>query len=285
MKSPHPDNRRSGRLLILLVLAALAAISLDAGMGARSPAQPARQVAAGIFGPTESSIAWLLSPVGAVTDYLSTNGALREKNDRLREKNAELRKQVNTAGIDRNRLAEFEKLSGLTSRAGFETVEARVVGYGSAQTFQRTVTINAGTEDGVREDLTVVSPDGLVGRVIRASESHSTVLLIVDSSSVVGARLGSTNELGTLRGNGSLSGAGRLSLTMTDPTEKPNKGDAVASWGSQDARPYVADVPIGRVVDVEASPREQSATVTVAPYVDFSSLDLVAVVVGQAEGG
>lgn len=285
MQSPRRDNGRHRTLLVLLVLTALAVISLDAGLGSRSPARPVRLAASSVFGPAESGVANALSPLGAVTDYFSSRSSLRAENERLREENAKLRAQVNTADIDRNRLAEYDKLAEVAARAGFETVKTRVVGYGSAQSFQRTVTIDAGTSGGVHEDMTVISPDGLVGRVIRATRGNATVLLIVDRSSVVGARLGSNNELGMLRGDGSLSGAGRLTLTATDPTEKPAKGDSVVSWGSEGGTPYVAGVPIGRIEDVASSPREQSATATVAPYVDFSSLDLVAVVVGQAKDG
>ncbi len=46
--------------------------------------------------------------------------------------------------------------------------------------------------------------------------------------------------------------------------------------------PYVAGVPVGRVEKVESSPRQQTRSITVAPYVDFSSLDVVGVVVGNA---
>ncbi|MGH3423125.1 MAG: rod shape-determining protein MreC [Nocardioidaceae bacterium] len=285
MQTPQRDNGRARTVLILLVLTALAVISLDAGLGDRSPAKPVRQAASSALGPAESGVTRALSPLAGVTDYFSSRDSLLDENDRLRKQNADLRAQVNSADIDRNRLAEYDRLAKLADRSDFDTVDARVVGYGSAQSFQRTVTIDAGTNSGVREDMTVLGPDGLVGRVIRATGANATVLLIVDRSSVVGARLGSDNELGTLRGDGSLSGAGRLTLTAVDPTDAPVKGDAVVSWGSRDGVPYVADVPIGRVEDVTSSPRDQSATVTVAPYVDFSALDQVAVVVGRAPDG
>ena len=65
-----------------------------------------------------------------------------------------------------------------------------------------------------------------------------------------------------------------------DPQAVPSVGDPVLTWGSEDGRPYVSGVPIGSVLSVEASPRDQTATAVIAPYVDFSSLDLVQVVVG-----
>ena len=73
---------------------------------------------------------------------------------------------------------------------------------GPMQSFSRTVTIDAGTSSGVHKDMTVLNNDGLVGRVISATRSTADVLLILDTDSVVGGRLGSNNEIGFLRGRG-----------------------------------------------------------------------------------
>jgi rod shape-determining protein MreC len=110
-------------------------------------------------------------------------------------------------------------------------------------------------------------------------------LLIVDASSVVGGRLGTDLELGMLRGDGELSDVGRLTLTTMDPTVEPATGDIVVTWGSRGGAPYVAGVPIGRIESVESSPRDQSSSARVVPYVDFSALDLVGVVVGASPPG
>ena len=80
---------------------------------------------------------------------------------------------------------------------------------------------------------------------------------------------------------GSLRPIARLTMTAIDRTARVRNGDSVVTWGSREGVPYVAGVPIGEVTDVEASPRDQSSTATVEPYVDFSALDVVGVVVGS----
>jgi rod shape-determining protein MreC len=129
--------------------------------------------------------------------------------------------------------------------------------------------------------MTVYDADGLVGRVLRVGPTTSTVLLIVDAESVVGGRVGSTAELAFLRGDGDLSGDGRLTMTTLDSTTRPVAGETVVSWGSQGGVPYVAGVPLGTVEEVQTSARDSSATVSVQPFADFSSLDVVAVVTGS----
>jgi rod shape-determining protein MreC len=111
------------------------------------------------------------------------------------------------------------------------------------------------------------------------------VLLIVDERSMVGARLGSNAEVGFLRGRGSLDGDSPLDLDLVDGSETPGKDDVVVTWGSRGGSPYVPGVPIGSVTKVFSSPREQAKHAIIDPYVDFSSLDVVGVVVDERTSG
>jgi hypothetical protein len=99
---------------------------------------------------------------------------------------------------------------------------------------------------------------------------------------VVGAGIGADQELGFLRGDGDLSDDGRLTLTTMDPRAVPAGRRLRAHLGLA-GRPAVCLRRADRhVQSVEASPRDQTATAVIAPSVDFSSLDLVQVVVGAA---
>lgn len=275
---PDPEPRRPRTVLLVLLLAAVALITVDLS-GAGSPA---RTVASTVLGPLESGANRLLSPFGV--DTFATRDRLREENAALKDENARLRGLVASSGVDRKRLAEYDALAQYAQAAGLETVDAHVVAVGSAQSFRRTVTLDAGTARGVRQDMTVLGPDGLVGRVLSASRTNAVVLLLVDADSVVGARVGGDHELGMVRGDGSLSGSGRLTLDVLDRAAVPKEGDTIVSWGSRDGVPYIAGVPIGRVEKVVESPRDETAEVTVAPFVDFSALDAVSVVVGARTG-
>nr|MDQ4006893.1 rod shape-determining protein MreC [Actinomycetota bacterium] len=99
--------------------------------------------------------------------------------------------------------------------------------------------------------------------------------------SVVGGRVGRTMELGFVSGEGDIGDRGRMRMQLVDRVADPEGGDTVVTWGSRNGAPYVAGVPIGSVTEVLTSPRELSKTVVIEPYVDFSSLDVVGVVVGH----
>ena len=217
--------------------------------------------------------------------YFSSNDRLRDDVAKLSAQNSKLRSQVEQAPLDRNRLAELDGLTNTANQTGYALVAARVVGMGPMQSFSRTVTIDAGTSSGVHKDMTVLNNDGLVGRVISATRSTADVLLIVDTDSVVGGRLGSNNEIGFLRGRGVTSDRGRLDLDLVDHSVTPAEGDVVVTWGSQNGVPYVAGIPIGKVESVYSTPRELAKHAVIDPFVDFTSLDVVGVVVPRKTQG
>jgi rod shape-determining protein MreC len=265
-------------LVVALVMACLALMTLDYHGGSDSPVEPARRAMGEVFGPVEVATTTAIRPFVAVPEWFRSRNSLRDDIDGLEAENAALREQVHTADFDRNRLAEYDGLTAAAEHLGYALVPARVVGLGPSQSFSRTVTIDAGSHAGLAPDMTVINNDGLVGRVLRVTGSTATVLLILDADSVVGARIGSDMKIGFLRGRGTL-GEGRLDLELVDQSVTPARGDSVVTWGSESGAPYVSGIPIGRVTSVYSSLRETSQRAVIAPYVDFGALDVVGVVV------
>lgn len=277
MRDRH--QRPSRGVLVLLLLASFTFITLDVRGGDDSPVDPLRSVVGNVFGPAEEVAATVVRPFHTVPDFFTTNGTLRAEVEELEAENAALRGQLSTSDVARNRAAELDGLLRSAGDTGYALVPARVIAHGPAQSFSRTVTIDAGTSSGVHADMTVLNNRGLVGRVIRADRSTATVLLIVDRESVVGGRLGSNMEVGFLRGRGELGETGRLDLDLVDNAVTPAQDDVLVTWGSENGAPYVAGIPIGRVTSVFSSPRQLSKRAVIEPFADFSALDLVGVVV------
>lgn len=272
-------NRPSRALLVALVLASASLITLDHQGGDDSPIEPARRVAGELFGPLESGAAAVVRPIGAVPGWFRSRGDMRAELTALESENAELRARVARSDFDRNRLEEYDGLTTAAENIGYALVPARVIAVGPSQSFSRTVTIDAGSDAGLHADLTVVNDDGLVGRVLRVTRDTATVLLAIDSGSIVGGRVGSSMEMGFLEGRGDVGDAGLLDLELVDQAEVPAKHDVVVTWGSEGGAPYVAGVPVGRVTAVYSSLRETAQRAEIQPFVDFGALDLVGVVV------
>lgn len=279
-------RRSSTRWVVALMLgASITVITVDKLGGDSSAVQPLRSATSSVLGPVESGAAAAVRPLRQLGEYTQDNSELRSDVARLAAQNAQLRDKAERVPLDRQRLAEFEGLTRAAGDTGYSLVAAHVVGMGPMQSFSRTVTIDAGTSSGVHKDMTVLNGLGLVGRVIAVTRSTATVLLILDTDSVVGGRLGSNMEIGFLRGRGVTGNRGRLDLDLVDTSVTPTAGDLVVTWGSKNGVPYVAGVPIGTVESIYSTPREMAKHAVIKPYVDFTALDLVGVVVPRGTKG
>lgn len=280
------DRARSPRMLIGGLLAAsVVLMGVDAAAGSSSPVESVRGVVADVVGPVESAATAATRPVRETFGYLRANRELRTDVARLSAQNDQLRSRADQVPLDRQRLAELDGLTRASMQTGHALVAARVVGMGPLQSFSRTVTLDAGSSSGIGKDMTVLNSQGLVGRVIAVTRSTATVLLVVDTDSVVGGRLGSNLEIGFLRGRGITGQRGRLDLDLVDNSVTPAKDDLVVTWGSQNGVPYVPGVPIGTVESVYSTPRELAKHAIIKPLVNFTSLDVVGVVVPQNTRG
>ncbi|UUZ60031.1 rod shape-determining protein MreC [Nocardioides sp. B-3] len=225
-------NRPPRSLLVALVPASVTLITPDFHGGTDSPVEPARRVLGEAFGPVESGAAAVIRPFTAVPSWFRAKGSLSDEVRKLEAENSDLRSRVATAGPGPGTGSRSTTASPSPPRASAgPPVPARVVAYGSSQSFSNTVTIDAGSQSGIGPDMTVINNDGLVGRVLRVTRTTATVLLIIDKESNVGGRVGSSPEIGFVKGPGSLADD-ELELHLVDDAVVPAKHDTVVTWGS-----------------------------------------------------
>ena len=225
-------------------------------------------------------------PLHDIPGFFESSKELRADIARLEAENANLRGQVATTSEVRYRAAELDGLLAASRTTDLALVPARVVAMGPAQAFTHTVTIDAGTSSGIHADMTVINNAGLVGRVLHASRSTR-------HRAARGRRGLRGRRPARLQRRGRLPARSRRDRRRHPPRPRPGRQlrDARARTTSSSpgaaaaAAPYVAGIPIGTVGSVFSSPREQSKHAVITPFVDFSSLDLVGVVVdGDTQG-
>jgi rod shape-determining protein MreC len=269
------DTRESRLLLVLLVVIAFALITVDIRGGENSPLDRPRQAAQSVFGPVENAVAGAVDPVGHAVQAVRDSGGQASTIRRLERENEALKQQLGSKDITRSRAAELDQLLK-TAGAGQYTIKgAQVIAIGAAQGFSWTITIDAGSRDGIARDMTVINGQGLVGRVTTVGPSTSTVLLAGDPDFTVGTRLEGSMELGFATGQGERP----MRVELLNGKAAVHKGDRLVTFGSQAGKPFVAGVPVGRVVGIEPSAGNLTKTVLVQPFVGFTRLDIVGVVV------
>jgi len=260
---------------VLLIAIAFALITVDIRGGEDSPVDGARQGAATVFGPIENGVSSAVDPVGNAIAAVRDSGGRHDRIAELERDNAALKAKLGSDDRNRSRLKQLNKMIKVAGEGQYGIKGAEVIAIGAAQGFSWTVTIDIGASDGVKRDMTVLNGDGLVGRVTTVGPNTATVLLANDPDFTVGTRMESTDELGFASGQGDRP----LRVELLNGKAKIVKGDRLVTFGSQADKPFVPGVPVGMVSRVDPSGGGLTRTVYVKPYVSFTKLDIVGVVV------
>lgn len=269
------DTKESRLLLVLLIAIAFALITVDIRGGEESPVDGARQAAAAVFGPVENAVASAVDPVGNAIGAIRDSGERHDRIAVLERENAALKARLGSDDRNRSRIRQLDSMLKKAASGQYGIKGAEVIAIGAAQGFSWTVTIDAGSVDGIRRDMTVLNGDGLVGRVTTVGPDTATVLLANDPDFTVGTRMERTDELGFATGQGDRP----LSVQLLNGKAKVRKGDRLVTFGSQADKPFVPGVPVGEVIRVDPSGGALTRNVFVRPYAAFTKLDIVGVVV------
>ncbi len=275
-RPPHVrDTRESRLLLVLLIAVAFALITVDIRGGQDSPVEGARRAAATVFGPIENGVSSAVNPVGDAISAVRDSGERHDRLALLEKENAALKAKLGSDDRNRSRLNQLDKMMKVAGEGQYGIKGAQVIAIGAAQSFSWTITIDVGANDGIKRDMTVLNGDGLVGRVTTVGPDASTVLLANDPDFTVGTRMEGNDELGFASGEGD----GPLRVELLNGKAEVQKGDRLVTFGSQADKPFVPGVPVGVVSRVDPSGGGLTRTLYVTPYVNFTKLDIVGVVV------
>ena len=266
------DNR--GRLLIIvLIVTTLFLITLDLrGVqvidGLRTGAQTA-------LTPVQKAGTWAISPLRNFLSDVTSLGRTRNKIEKLQAENDKLRLSLQNRKNADALLKQLKGVLDLAGTAGYKVVGAKVISQGSTTSFTQSITIDVGSNSGVRSNMTVLSGYGLVGVVKYVYPNSALVQLASDPAFRIGVRIAGSQQIGILSGQGTRRGV----LQLLDNRSSIKKGDALLARGSQGGRPFVPGAPIGTVTNVDNSPGAVTQTADVKFYTNFSTLGVVAVVV------
>lgn len=270
------------RLALAALLAATATVvTLDFREGSGGALHRAQDAAVSVVAPLQDGIGQVFRPVGNLFSNVRGAGTLREENARLA---AELERMTAQQRRAPDLARENEQLRGLVGVreqdwVQGETVAARVIG-NSGSNFEWTAFINKGSADGIRENMTVVAAQGLVGRTFLVSEKYTKVLLLIDPQHSVGSRLTGSGETGVTVGR-SLED---LRMDLINPEVEIKEGEGVVTSGF-DMGIYPGGIPIGRVTQVVRNPDGLTKSARVEPAVNFTSLDTLLVLLDSGPVG
>ncbi len=270
--APARRSRRPRTTLLLLVLASVAIITLDARGGFNRIASGARSAASDVFSPIRSGVDGLIEPAGNFLAGAVNYGAVRQQNEKLQAEIGRLHQEQAASGDTEQALRQLSALLHLPFVGNLQTVPAEVTDYGTSN-FAATIDIDVGRDQGVQLGMPVVGSGGLVGQIVQANHSTSTVRLITDGQSAVGVRYGPAGSLALLSGQG----IGRpLTADLIPANTSLKKGEVFTTSGLQGAV-FPGGIPVARVVTSGTSAAGIQETVRLEPLADLGNLRYVSV--------
>ncbi|RPH96095.1 rod shape-determining protein MreC [candidate division KSB1 bacterium] len=220
---------------------------------------------------TGGAIAYLAKPVGLVRRTFNLwreNSVLRSQTEALSLENAELR----DAALENARL---RAMLGFSERSSLNLKPAEVIGYPGLQIGGRIV-IDAGRRAGVRVNSAVLTPNGLVGKVVEVSDFSSLVQTLEGNAYGVSVYIERSRVAGILR----WVKPGTWTIVGLSTGEDVRTGDLVLTTGAGSVFPK--NIRVGVVTKVTGQTESNQGWCRICPFVRFESLEEVFAVVTES---
>ena len=262
-----PSRHRS--LFLLLGVVLLQVLLLAVQIKRDSQGRLIRAWTVSAVSPVERSGAWGIGKVrDAWRHYFALSDAARE-NEELRRENGQLKLEIMQL---EGKSAEADRLAALLSfrqkQAKIPMVVARVIG-SSADANSNIIYLDQGLRDGIRRNMGVITPEGVVGKVIESFRDTSQVLLLTDRDSGVGAMIAETRIQSPVGG----TGEPLLNMKYVGNDDEVAVGSRVVTSGMD--RIFPKDLPVGTITQVK--PGGQYKQIRVRPSANLEKLEEVIV--------
>ncbi len=268
------NGGRARLLLVVLIVTSLFLITLD--LRGVKVIEGFKQGTQTVLSPFQRAGAVVLNPVKDFISDVSNLGRTGNQIEKLKAENAKLKIDLLNRKNADAQLEQLKAILDLAGTAGYKVVNAKVISQGSSQSFSQTLTIDSGSKAGIRRNMTVLSQFGIAGVVKDVYPNSALIQLASDPAFKIGARIAGSQQIGILSGQGNRS----ATLQLLDNSTTVRVGDVLLARGSSSNRPFVPGVPLGYVSRVDNSAGAIAQSAIVRYYTNFSTLGVVAVVVG-----
>ncbi len=273
--------RRRRAVLALLVSLSIALLTIYFGESASGGLHSVQRGFLEVMAPLQEGASRALKPASDLVEWTGDVFDAKSQNEDLKSQNDKLRRELAAAQTAARDVRQLRGLVGFNQSASFpeghDPVPARVIGR-SPTVWYSAITIDKGSDQGVRDDQPVVSGAGLVGRVSDVAPDAARVTLITDHTSGVSAQLVPDGPNGLVKAT--VGNPNDLILDFVQKGRAVRKGATVVTSGWRSSRLeslFPRGIPIGRVSRVDSDERELYQRVHLRPFADLRELDVVEV--------
>ena len=266
----HKKNGILGIIITIIILIILVIVTnIDT-----SKLYNIENIVSKIISPIQNGITYLQNKISGNNAFFADLNELRQENETLKQKNSELEQQVRELEVIKAENETLKQYGTLAEKyQSFKTIPAYVINR-DITNYSKTIVINVGKDDGIKENMTVIADKGLVGNVISVTSNTAKVQTIVDSASATSSITASTRDIMVCKGT--IESTTTLKATYIAIDSNIIEGDTVETSGLGGI--YPKGIHIGRVTKILEGKNKIDKSVEVETAVDFSKLETVLVI-------
>ena len=224
--------------------------------------------------PIQNGLTYLKEKLTGNDSFFQDINNLKEENENLKKKNSELEQSLREYEIVKSENDTLKEYMNLKDKyKDYTTMPAYVINK-DISNYSNTVVINVGEKDGIKENMTVIADEGLVGHVISVTDHTAKVQTIIDTATAVTSTISTTKD--TIIVQGTLENSGELKATYIPTDATVLQGDNVETSGLGGI--YPKGIHIGTIKEVYNTKNPTDRYATVETAVDFSKLATVLVI-------
>jgi len=269
-------NKRTGKIGIILTIIILILLVIITNTNV-AKASYIENIVSNLVMPIQNGLTYLKNKLADNNSFFDSISELQEENNSLRKKNSELEQSLREFEMikaENETLKEYVNLKDKYEE--YETIPAYVINR-DISNYSNTIVINVGQKDGIKENMTVIADEGLVGHVISVTDYTAKVQTIIDTATAVTSTISTTKE--TIIVQGSLEDNKILKATYIPTEASILQGDSIESSGIGGI--YPKGIHIGKVKEVINTKNITDRHAIVDVAVDFERLDTVLVILNN----
>ncbi len=264
------EIRRRGSTFLFFAVVVAHIVLISAQVTSKSGVPVLQAVTFGVVAQFQRAGAAVITGVSSLWGGYVDLRTARAENEQLKRDLASTKLLLQQERALSQRTDSLSRLLDLKTRTRLETLAAEVIA-GPATPEFRTITISKGTSAGIRPDMGVLAPNGVVGRIIVPSAGAAKVQLLIDRNAAAGVLVERSRSQGVVLGEGDAT----MRLDFVNSTADIRVGDTIVTSGVDGI--YPKGFRVGKVEKIERSGSAYK-NIQVLPAVDFSTLEDVLVV-------
>ena len=224
--------------------------------------------------PIQNGLTYLKNKIAGNDSFFQDINYLQTENEELKKKNSDLEQKLREFEIVKSENDTLKEYVNLKDKyKNYKTLPAYVI-HRDIGNYSNTVVVNVGEKDGIKEGMTVIADEGLVGHIISITDHTAKVQTIVDTGAAVTSTISTTKD--TIIVQGTLDSNILLKATYIPTEASVLQGDTVETSGLGGI--YPKGIHIGTIKEVFNTKNPTDRYATVEPSVDFSKLASVLVI-------